>query len=453
MVIKSKRDKTILDYLSSIDFLKALFIVFIIFLFLNWLFLSLSPRVSDSSWKGVFLFLGTREFENSPFFLIITFLFLLNFFLCIFLRELKVVRKRFNLEKIRHLKLEKAKFTFTTKKMDEEEAILKVEKVLKKKYRVEREENEKETKLIAHRFLFNKWSIFLFHLSLPLILLAIFINYLMGFNGLLELAEGYFFKDEPQYYQKVDKGPFFPGYTGFKVANKKFKVLYYPSGKEKFYGTELVAIENGETKDLGTTEPNYPVRYQGRKIFQSKNFGLAVSFVLIDKEGNAYPNLVYFPFKKGEEQSEKKIELPGEITAVIKLKYPEKEGTLQSLKNAPLSFHVSLYKNRKKIREKEISKGEKIKVSDQFDLSFSDVTFYSGLQVSYRPGDYLLYLGFFIAIFALINYYFLSPEVIVFSIKERKRELEIKMRGFTTKFSSNFQEKLGKIWREIVEPN
>lgn len=442
-----------LEYLSSSSLLKAILVLGIVLFSLNWLVLLVFPEPKEvSQWSWVYSFIGTRDLENSPLFLALVLVFLLNLALCVLLKELKFLKKKFNLARYGRLKLDKPKFETILQEKDGEAVAGRIKDALRGKYRLE-QKGSKEERIIAHRCLFNKWSILLFHLSFIFIVLGVFLNYLVGFTGQMELAEGYFFQDSPSYYQRIEKGPFFPGYTGFRVANKKFVLEYYPSGNRKFYGTELEAIEGEEVKKLGLTAPNYPVFYRGRKIFQSQNYGLAVTLYLVDRLENYSPNLVYFSFQKGQKGTAplyQEVEIVEGIKGRFGLNIDnQKKPELR--KGSSYSLQVSLYKDGEKFSQKTILPKERIKVNDQYDLTFGEVNYYSGLQVSCRPGNNVLYFGFLVAIVSLILYYFFRPEVLLFILENERRGIKVKMQGFTSKFAVDFSQKVEKIWRNVIE--
>ena len=152
------------------------------------------------------------------------------------------------------------------------EAQARLEKVLQRRFaRPRAGVRDGDLVLFAQRRPYARFSVYLTHLSILLILLGAVIGSLWGFESFVTIVEG----------QTVDKVPAAKGDgeipLGFSLRCDDFSVSYYESGGPREFRSVLTVLENGDEIPGLIGVPvlvNHPLRYRGLWFYQT-SYGLA----------------------------------------------------------------------------------------------------------------------------------------------------------------------------------
>ncbi|MCX7965616.1 MAG: cytochrome c biogenesis protein ResB [Syntrophorhabdaceae bacterium] len=159
------------------------------------------------------------------------------------------------------------KLNFTLKKEKEDDAISIINKKFKKKV------YEGEDGIIFEKGSFNRYGVFLIHMSILIILIGSLVGLIWGYKGFVVLSKG----DLREYFflrgKEAKEVPF-----GFALRCKDFNVSFYPNGAPKDYVTRLEIIENNKVLFEREIRVNNPLNYKGLNIYQS-SYGTTPAFV------------------------------------------------------------------------------------------------------------------------------------------------------------------------------
>lgn len=131
------------------------------------------------------------------------------------------------------------------------------------------------------------FGMILFHLSFVVMFLAIVINSLFGFEGVLKMTEGETVSNrDAQFYDDVNRGLFF-SYSWLKGEMSLLKVHrgFMVDGGEKNIAYDISVQQAGAREKKGTIYINNKFDYNNVEYFRDRE-GYSILVVLNDKQGN-----------------------------------------------------------------------------------------------------------------------------------------------------------------------
>ncbi|GBD99805.1 cytochrome c biogenesis protein CcsB [bacterium BMS3Abin07] len=304
------------------------------------------------------------------------------------------------------------------------------------------------TQFYSQKGAFGRLGVYATHLSIILILLGAVIGVFFGFNGFLNLPEGY--TSEVAYSRKG--GTAHP--LGFSIKCIDFDVEYYKDkDMPKDYKSWLEVIKDGRIVKKQMIEVNSPLRYGGYTFYQS-SYGMMPNpqgvFILkaISKSGkekivNTGLNGTFtIPGTK----------IKGEITDFSPALAFRKDGstfTYNQMMTNP-AIKISFTNSGKKLysgwllkrypQTWDLPEGNRVEFIDYWGAQ------YTGLQVRKDPGVWLVYLGCLIMSAGLYSAFFVSHKKIwVALLPDGKKGSKILIAATVNKNRLSFERNIDKL--------
>ncbi len=290
-------------------------------------------------------------------------------------------------------------------------------------YKTERinSDDKKEIYIFSDKNVFARFGVYIVHAGVLIVLIGGLLTAVFGFRGYMNLCEGCesnlvtFFGSE-----KVMELP-------FSVVCDKFNIEFYPSGMPKKYISKLSVVENGKLVKKKVVEVNTPLKYKSIYFYQS-SYGIgAFLFYVKGETGEPIPVAVAIgqPFRVSDDVylslisfSKKRIEVQltsgGKVTmAVIE----------------PMTWYKV--------------PGTNVSVA----LASFKPIYYTGLQVSYDPGTWVVWTGSTILVLGLVVAFFISHKRVWGRVKVvRENKVNVVIGGIASKGT----EGLGKELEEVL---
>jgi cytochrome c biogenesis protein len=206
---------------------------------------------------NVLIRLEFTQLYQSWWFVSLLFLFAVNILVCTLTRLSPKWRRAF------HMKLEKEKKKLLSlktkagfkKNQKLEKTINDVQQaLLSKRYRLQTEQNENKTFILARKRVLGLFGSDIVHLGLIIIIVGGIISGLGGFRTNLNIIEG-----ETIPVPQAD----------FKLRLDKFVTEFHPNGSVRDWKSTLTVLENGSNVHSKIIEVNHPLSYKGFVFYQS----------------------------------------------------------------------------------------------------------------------------------------------------------------------------------------
>lgn len=332
-------------------------------------------RFSENTY-AILKFTGLTDVFHAPWFIFLIALFVLNLVFCtatrlsIFLKSRKkpAVPTREALAGMEH------HFLARGRKLHEVSGLL-------KGYRKTAEDG---AGCVLEKGGLSQYGIHLIHGSILIILIGSLVGLMFGYRGFVYLAKGEA-KDRIQ--EKGDSKKDIP--LGFTIQCDDFRVAFYPTGEPKDYVSRLRIISHGKSVREADVRVNHPLTYEGTNIYQA-SYGSDPSFVF-DIGGEQVELAEGGVYKKGGltimiVRFERSIHDFGPGIQVAYLDGNEPK-TTWFLRDVP---------NR---REMQVM-GVPVRLAEISD------NLYTGLEVTYDPGVWIVWMGFAMILAGLcINFF------------------------------------------------
>jgi cytochrome c biogenesis protein len=263
----------------------------------------------------------------------------------------------------------------------------------------------------------SRLGVYITHLSVILILIGAVIGIFFGFNGFLNLPEGY--TSEVAYSRRG--GTAHP--LGFSIKCDDFDVEYY-KGKDmpKDYRSWLTVTRNGQVVKKQMIEVNSPLRFEGYTFYQS-SYGLMPNpegVLVINAVSNTGASEVINTNVNGS------FKIPGtdievtvtEFSPAIAFRQDGSTFTYGDMMTNP-GIHIAFSINGQEYdgwilkrypQTWVIPGGNRVEFIDYWGAQ------YTGLQVRKDPGVWIVYLGCVIMAIGLYSAFFMSHKKIWVSI-------------------------------------
>jgi cytochrome c biogenesis protein len=307
------------------------------------------------------------------------------------------------------------------------------------------EEGEGSTYLFRQKGVVSRLGVYSTHLSIIVVLIGGIIGVTAGFKGYIQITEG---TSETRFYER---GSQTRKVLPFEVRCDNFQVDYYPGTmRPKDYYSDLTIVENGEEKLSKRIEVNDPLVWNGIWFYQSSygetGQGVKATLLIIDPA-------------TGEERRENFDGRTREVSAcgvtvnlmqiipdfaldanqkpTSKSNQPNNPAALVEVRRADGSAQRTWLFQR--YPETKMAEGLPV------DLRFVDYggLQYTGLQVVYDPGVWVIWLGCTVMVVGLYLAFFIAHRRIWIRIGETAGAAEVKIAGSANKnrdaFKSEFE--------------
>ena len=282
-------------------------------------------------------------------------------------------------------------------------------------------DSKDEIYIFSDKNVFARFGVYIVHFGVLIVLIGGLLTALFGFRGYMNLCEGCgsnlvtFFGSE-----KVMELP-------FTVVCDKFNVEFYPSGMPKKYLSKLSVVENGKVAKREMIEVNTPLKYKNIYFYQA-SFGRGAFLFYVKREnGEPAPIAVALgqPFKVSDN------------IYLSLISFSKSRIEVQLTRDGRVTTAVIEPRTWYKIPGSNVS----VALAD-----FKAVS-YTGLQVSYDPGTWVVWTGSTILVLGLIVAFFVSHRRVWGRVKlVRENKVNVVIGGIASKGT----EGLGKELEEVL---
>lgn len=275
-----------------------------------------------------------------------------------------------------------------------------------------------------------------FHLSFFVLLLGVLYNLAGGFTAFVNVVEGDSVVEARPSYDQIEEGVLFnpSSHKGFEVKVDKFGASYYNSGKPADFVTHAEVYDQNRKVAEKDIRVNQYLAYDDVKFYQA-SYGWAPVIQVFDPGGKViYDSPVVFFGDPTLADGVLKIPAsgpPGQQLGARMFFVPDLQGDSQgaragtaNLNNPALSiifFQGDLHADRvqnvydidvsamKQIWQGGLTLGQSAQLPGGYRVSFPRVARYTGLQVTYAPGLWIIYASFVLMLGGLIIRLYLRP--------------------------------------------
>jgi cytochrome c biogenesis protein len=314
---------------------------------------------------------------------------------------------------------------------------------------VRESEREDARYLFGQKGAYSRLGIYTTHFSIILIFIGGLIGSLYGFKAYMQITEG---DAEDQILMRGGEGR--PARLPFKVRCDDFQVDYYPgSQRPKDFYSRLTIIDGGRETLHERIEVNSPLKYEDIWFYQSSfgdtGRGLVVSLRAVDVKTGAGHDL---KFNGGET-----LEVPGTgVQLKIRTIYPDfaqdELGRPTTRSNQPrnpvAAVNVTLPDGSSKLaylfkHRPDLKTVEGLPV----DLSFNDFSSlqYTGLQVVYDPGVWVIWTGCTFMVLGLWFAFFSSHRRVWVRLRQEGGATAVVLAGNANKNRERFAEEFERL--------
>ncbi|HAA01782.1 MAG TPA: hypothetical protein DCE18_00250 [Syntrophobacteraceae bacterium] len=384
-------------------------------------------------------FLHFGDLYHAPWFTILLLLLCVNLVVCTLHRLPKTVKMvRFRDQKVDPQKL--AQFSHhkhmeSTLPLDD--LIAKVETVVTRHFAVIRRVDGQDAYAgVAERGGWSRFSVYLVHFSVLLILVGALIGSLLGFKGMMNVAEG-----ESASMVEI------PGTTRtlslpFEVRCDRFEVSFYETGAPMEYRSDLSILEDGKVALQRPIYVNDPLTYKGITLYQASYGAMPVSAeVEFTDRDTGQATRLSMSYRTP-------VVFPGTPYQVAIMDYREKLGELgpalaialfqeghDPVGSWILARMPSFHGNR--------LRGYQVKVID------FQQTQYTGLQVKKDPGVWVVWSGFVLLTLTIGVTFYSSHRKLWVRITDGSHRRKVQIAAKTNKNSLAFDREFDHLWERL----
>ncbi len=233
--------------------------------------------------------------------------------------------------------------------------------------------------LFAQRGGWSRFGVYVVHTSVLVIMAGALVGNFWGFSGHVNITEG----------QTVDQIVLDSGRAkplGFSLRLDKFTVSFYKNGMPSEYRSEVTFLDQGKAVKKASLIVNDPAEYRGIDFYQA-SYGTSVKEIWVNytKDGKTQRIKLF---------NQRWSELPGGGRAGV-MAFRERV-QMGALYDGPVAR--ILYQPGQQAQPQQITAfkaGAKVPMHGpvKFELLQAETAPYSGLQVKYDPGVWLIWVG------------------------------------------------------------
>ncbi len=334
---------------------------------------------------------------------------------------------------------------------------------------------EDSVQLYSQKGRYTRLGVYIVHLSILLIFVGAIIGSEFGFDGSLNLPEGY----SSSSVYTFGQGEEIP--LGLTIKCSQYETTYYKGTyRAQDYESELVIYEDGQEILRKTIEVNDPLTYKGITFYQS-NYGNSLQYYpnaplypsnysdIPVRLGNVIPYFVLNVAPAGGQEQELRLqfgdsfEIPGTGIKGTISDFAPALGREPST-NKLYSFDDMMLEPAVAITLEEDGKdnytgwflkrhpntwilpgGHKVQFVDYWGMEFT------GLQVSKDPGVWIVYLACIIMALGLYVAFFMSHKKIWVKLVNEKNSIRILIGGSATKNRLGFEKEIENLLSKTSE--
>jgi cytochrome c biogenesis protein len=307
------------------------------------------------------------------------------------------------------------------------------------------EEGDEKVYFFGQKGVVSRLGVYSTHLSIIVVLIGGIIGVTAGFKGYMQITEG---TAETRFYERSSqKRKVLP----FTVRCDNFQVDYYPgTTRPKDFYSDLTIIENGEEKFSKRIEVNDPLVWEGIWFYPSSygetGRGVKATILIVDPAtgeerresfGSASKTVSAFGVTVNIMQIIPDFALDANQQPTSKSNQPNNPAALIEVTRADGSAQRTWIFQR--YPETKMAEGLPV------DLTFVDYggIQYTGLQVVYDPGVWVIWLGCTVMVIGLYLAFFIAHRRVWIRIGENDGSVEVKIAGSANKnrdaFVTEFQ--------------
>jgi cytochrome c biogenesis protein len=333
-------------------------------------------------------FFGLTDVFHAPWFLVLIGLFVVNLIFCTLERLGRTLRagQKHDFPERKTLEAMSSRFFAKGRTIDE----------VARGFRSYAETRKTDKGIVLEKGRLSKYGVYFIHGSIIVILLGSVVGLLFGYKGFMTLNKG----EEKSTITKRGSGATIP--LGFAVRCDDFNVAFYPTGEPKDYVANLEIIKNGKSLKKAEVRVNHPLGYQGTRIYQA-SYGSDPSFVFkVNGEETSLPQGGVY--KKGD--------VAFMVARFEKSVHNFGPGVQLTFMEGNQPQMVWLLMNVPQMREKQVGMATVGLVDIKND-------FYTGLEVSYDPGVWIVWTGFAMILFGLyVNFFMYHRRIYLMSVSD-----------------------------------
>jgi cytochrome c biogenesis protein len=358
-------------------------------------------------------FFSLDDVYHSPWFLAAILLFAINLAFCTWGRFRRFIKGRKEYGLPDENRLSGMDLSFRTKETDYAGTMGR----LKSRYKCVYEEDQGA---VLEKGGLSRWGVFIIHSSIIIILLGSLIGLLFGYKGPMVLHKG----------EMKDRIPLRGGSAsreqplGFTVKCIDFKVSFYPGGEPKDYVSTLEVIEKGKVVRRKEIRVNDPLDYRGIHFYQA-----------------TYGKTAVFQFNIGGESvilRERETFRKGDLNLIV-VRF---ESNVHNFGAGVMVGYVEKGEPRSTWFLKDVDRmREKNLMGVDVRLEGIKEDLYTGLEVAWDPGVWVVWTGFAMILFGMYVNFFIYHR----RIYARKTQDGIVVAGTATRNKEAFKEEFEKI--------
>ncbi|BCB96018.1 hypothetical protein JZK55_09400 [Dissulfurispira thermophila] len=293
----------------------------------------------------------------------------------------------------------------------------------------------------------NRWGGVIFHSGLFLIIVAAIVGLSFQKRGFVQVMEGEVFSGRHEDFLVRNLGIFQKRFdVGFKTQLLKFSHEYWETDQIKDISSSVNVIDKDGNMIDKTIAVNTAVKYKGINIYQSFDYGYALTFVLKSPDGKE--TVTHFLLDHPDKRTKPfvgKTDFP-QTPYIFNMKfYPDISMNSFHL-GKPILYLQVLKGINNMVFDGLVIPGNVIKVEGNL-VRFYSISQWSGLIYAKSPDMSLAYAGFFISCIGVSIIFLLPHKEIYISHKDNV----VSLYSRTNRYKPLFKEEMEKIKEELSE--
>jgi len=307
--------------------------------------------------------------------------------------------------------------------------------------------NRSDDVLVFSKNYINRWGGVIFHSGLFLIIIAAIIGLAFQKRGFVQVMEGEVFSGMHEDFLVKDLGALQQRFdVEFKTQLLRFHHEYWETGQIKDISSLVVIIDKDGRVREKTITVNSPVKYKGINIYQSFDYGYALTFVLKRPDGSE--TVTHFLLDRPDRRTKPfvgKTDFP-QTPYVFRMKfYPDISMNSFHL-GKPILYLQVLKGINNPVFEGLVIPGNVMSIEGNL-VRFHGISHWSGLIYVKGVDMSIAYIGFFISCIGASIIFLLPYKEIFMSHKGYMLSLY----GRTNRYKPLFEEEMERIKEELSE--
>jgi cytochrome c biogenesis protein len=311
--------------------------------------------------------------------------------------------------------------------------------------------NNGAVSLYAERHRFARLAAYVVHLSLLMILAGGIIDSVWGFRGYLALTDG-----EQSNQIDLRKGVTRP--LDFAIRCDGAGQENYANGSPKRWWSNLVVIENGKEVRKKMIEVNDPLTYRGVRFFQSGygstgQVGRIRLLAASKTDAHLQKEFVLRPNEKVALDADTTVQLAAFVPDLVIV--GNRIETRSDQPNNP-AIQLAVVRGAGETKLWLFPKFPSLEHPDNspYKFEFRDLAmgYFTGLQVSYEPGQWAVWGGSsLMAVGLILAFYFVHVRIWVLPVRKANGEVSLWIGASTSKNREELKERFQRLVKKIEE--